>query len=143
MSRLKLKVGIVGAGGRGILSFGKEIVTRNDAQVVALCDPNPGRMELAAKELGFKPKFHTSVKDMTAAEKLDAVVITSPDFCHESNAVDALDSGANVLIDKPLSTTVKGCQNIIGAAERAGKVIMMGFNLRHHAVLKKLKKILV
>ena len=141
MSRLKLKVGIVGAGGRGILSFGKEIVTRNDAQVVALCDPNPGRMELAAKELGFKPKFHTSVKDMTAAEKLDAVVITSPDFCHESNAVDALDSGANVLIDKPLSTTVKGCQNIIGAAERAGKVIMMGFNLRHHAVLKKLKKL--
>ena len=141
MSRLKLKVGIVGAGGRGILSFGKEIVTRNDAQVVALCDPNPGRMELAAKELGFNPKFHTSVKDMTAAEKLDAVVITSPDFCHESNAVDALDSGANVLIDKPLSTTVKGCQNIIGAAERAGKVIMMGFNLRHHAVLKKLKKL--
>ena len=141
MSRLKLKVGIVGAGGRGILCFGKEIVTRNDAQVVALCDPNPGRMELAAKELGFNPKFHTSVKDMIAAEKLDAVVITSPDFCHESNAVDALDSGANVLIDKPLSTTVKGCRNIIDAAERAGKVIMMGFNLRRHAVLKKLKKL--
>ena len=141
MSRLKLKVGIVGAGGRGILCFGKEIVTRNDAQVVALCDPNPGRMELAAKELGFNPKFHTSVKDMIAAEKLDAVVITSPDFCHESNAVDALDSGANVLIDKPLSTTVKGCRNIIDAAERAGKVIMMGFNLRHLAVLKKLKKL--
>jgi predicted dehydrogenase len=142
MSKQKLKVGIVGAGSRGILSFGKTISTRNDAQVVALCDPNQVRMEFAAKDLGLKLNFHSSVKAMIVAEKLDAVVITSPDFCHESNAVEALNSGVNVLIDKPLATTVKGCQNIIATAEKAGKVVMMGFNLRHHAVLKKLKKLI-
>jgi hypothetical protein len=142
MSKQKLKVGIIGSGSRGILSFGKTISTRNDAQVVALCDPNKVRMEFAAKELGVKLNFYTSVKAMIDAEKLDAVVITSPDFCHESNAVEALNNGVNVLIDKPLSTTVKGCRNIISAAEKAGKVIMMGFNLRHHAVLKKLKKLI-
>lgn len=142
MSDQKIKVGIIGAGGRGIMSFGKTIATRKDAQVVALCDPNQVRMEFAAKELGFTPNFYSSVETMIAAEKLDAVVITSPDFCHEANAVAALNNGVNVLIDKPLAITVKGCQNIISAAEKAGKNIMMGFNLRHHAVLKKLKKII-
>ncbi len=142
MSKQKLKVGIVGAGDRGILSFGKTISTRNDAHVVALCDPNKVRMEFCAKELALKLKFYTSIKTMIETEKLDAVVITSPDFCHESNAVEALNNGANVLVDKPLSTTVKGCQNIIATAKKAKKTVMMGFNLRHHAVLKKLKKLI-
>ena len=142
MREKKIKVGIIGAGSRGILAFGKTIATRNDAQVVALCDPNHVRMEFAARELGFKTDFFTSVEAMLAAKTLDAVVITSPDFCHESNAVAALNRGVNVLIDKPLATTVKGCQNIINAAEKADKCIMMGFNLRHHAVLKKLKKLI-
>ena len=142
MSEQKFKVGIIGAGSRGICSFGQNISKRNDAEIVALCDPNEVRMEFAAKELGFKPNFYTSVEAMITAEKLDAVVITSPDFCHEGNAVAALSNGVNVLIDKPLAITVKGCQNIISAAEKAGKTIMMGFNLRHHAVLKKLKKLI-
>ncbi|MHB9138491.1 MAG: Gfo/Idh/MocA family protein [Victivallaceae bacterium] len=141
MSKQKFKVGIIGAGSRGILSFGQTISKRDDAEIVALCDPNQVRMEEAAKELGFKPAFYTSVETMIATEKLDAVVITSPDYCHESNAVAALNNGVNVLIDKPLAITVKGCQNIIKAAEKSGKTIMMGFNLRHHAVLKKLKKL--
>ena len=138
----KIKVGIIGAGGRGILAFGKTIATRSDAQVVALCDPNQVRMEFAANDLGFKPNFYDSVEAMIAVEKLDAVVITSPDFCHESNAVAALSHGVHVLLDKPLATTVKGCQNIINAAEKSGKILMMGFNLRHHEVLKRLKKLI-
>jgi len=136
------KVGIIGAGSRGSECFGRTILTRNDAQVVALCDPNQIRLDCAAKDLGFKPNCYTSVESMIAAETLDAVVIASPDFCHEPNAVAALNNGINVLIDKPLATSVKGCQNIINAAEKAGKTIMMGFNLRHHEVLKKLKKLI-
>jgi predicted dehydrogenase len=142
MNEQKIKVGIIGAGSRGILAFGKTIATRSDAQVVALCDPNQVRMEFAAKDLGFKPNFHASVEAMLAGEKLDAVVIASPDFCHESNAVAALSHGVHVLLDKPLATTVKACQNIISAAEKPGKILMMGFNLRHHEVLKRLKKLI-
>ncbi len=137
----KFKFGIIGAGSRGILAFGNNLKNRADAEVVALCDPNPVRMEESAAELGFKPNFYSSVTEMIKQEKLDAVVITSPDFCHEGNAVEALNAGVNVLIDKPLATTVAGCQNIVSAAEKAGKVIMIGFNLRHNAVLKKLKSI--
>ncbi|MFA7232868.1 MAG: Gfo/Idh/MocA family oxidoreductase [Terrimicrobiaceae bacterium] len=141
MKEPKIRVGIIGAGSRGILCFGKAIQSREDARVVALCDPNPVRMEFASKELGIQPDCHASVESLIAGGKLDAVVITSPDFCHEPNAVAALCGGVHVLIDKPLATTVKGCQNIIGAAEKSGKTLMMGFNLRHHNVLVKLKSL--
>ncbi|MDD2707718.1 MAG: Gfo/Idh/MocA family oxidoreductase [Verrucomicrobiae bacterium] len=137
-----LKVGIIGTGGRGINAFGSYLATRKDAELAALCDPNPVRMEAAAKRLNRSMRLYPTVEKMIASEKLDAAVITSPDYCHEPNAVAALKGGINVLIDKPLATTVKGCQNIIAAAKKADKVVMMGFNLRHHAVLKRLKKII-
>lgn len=138
----KFKFGIIGTGSRGIMAFGNHLKNSNNAELVALCDPNQLRMEKSASHLGCKLNLYSNVTEMIKKENLDAVVITSPDFCHESNAVEALEAGVNVLIDKPLATTVAGCQNIVKAAEKAGKVVMIGFNLRHNAVLKKLKSII-
>lgn len=142
MKKEKIKIGIVGTGGRGTFAFGKNIMIRNDASVVALCDPNKVRMDSASKELGGGQRLYASVETMVLAEKLDAVIVTSPDCFHEANAVAALESGANVLVDKPLATTVSGCKNIIRSAEKARKVVMIGFNLRHNAVLKRLKNLI-
>lgn len=141
MAEKILNIGIIGAGSRGILAFGENISKRDDANVVALCDPNTVRMESVSEKLEGEQRFYTSDVEMLRNEKLDAVIITSPDYFHEQNAVNALNHGVNVLLDKPLATTVKGCKNIIAAAEKAGKVVMIGFNLRHNLVLKRLKDI--
>ncbi len=132
---------IIGCGSRGMMAFGESISKRKDARIVALCDPNRVRLEHAACQLSDTPHSYTSLDEMLKQEELDFAVITSPDCWHESNAVAALDCGVNVLIDKPLATTVSGCQNIITAAKKAGKTAMIGFNLRHHAVLKRLKQL--
>lgn len=139
----KLEIGIIGAGTRGIKCFATWIEKRDDARITAICDPNPVRMAEGVKKLSVKPVFYTDIGLMFEKEKLDAVIITSPDNCHEANAVTALEKGVNVLIDKPLSTTVKGCQSIIDAASKAQKLAMIGFNLRHDPTLKRLKKIIV
>ena len=138
----KVKFGVVGVGSRGLNAFSKMICDRSDAEVVAFCDTNAIRMKNAAKKLNISPNFYSSITEMVKNETLDAVVITTPDFYHESCAIEALEAGVNVLIDKPLATTVKGCRNIIATAERTGKTVMLGFNLRHHDVLKRLKQII-
>lgn len=135
------KVGIIGTGGRGG-AFSHYMNLREDTEIAALCDPNHVRMEEFGKNLKKKPNHYKTVDAMLKKEKLDAVVITSPDHCHEANAVAALKNGANALIDKPLATTVKGCKNIMETAKKAGKVAMMGFNLRHDPTLKRLKQII-
>ena len=137
----KVRFGIVGVGSRGLHAFGRMICDRKDAEVAAMCDTNRIRMEAGAARLKITPDFYGTITDMVKHEKLDAVVITTPDFYHEQCAVEALEAGVNVLIDKPLATSVKGCRHIIATAEKTGKTVMIGFNLRHNAVLKKLKKI--
>ena len=137
----KLKFAIIGAGGRGINSFGANLVKRDDAEIVALCDPNSVRMKAAAKSIDISPNMYETVEELLANEELDACVITSPDCYHEANAVAVLNKGISVLIDKPLATTSAGCKNIIKAAESTNTIAMIGFNLRHGAVLKRLKQI--
>ena len=138
----KVKFGIVGVGSRGLQAFSTMICKRSDAEIAAFCDTNALRMKCAAEKLNITPNFYSTITGMVKNESLDAVVITTPDFYHEECAIEALQNGVNVLIDKPLATSVKGCRNIIAAAEKAGKTVMLGFNLRHNAVLKKVKKLI-
>ena len=127
----KVKFGIVGIGSRGLLAFGQMITARKDAEVTAMCDTNRIRMEKGAERLKITPRFYSTITDMVKNEKLDAVVITTPDFYHEQCAVEALEAGVNVLIDKPLATSVKGCRHIISTASavvapRAGRKYPVG-----------------
>ena len=138
----KVKFGIVGVGSRGLQAFSTMICKRSDAEIAAFCDTNALRMKCAAEKLNITPNFYSTITGMVKNESLDAVVITTPDFYHEECAIEALQNGVNVLIDKPLATSVKGCRNIIAAAEKAGRTVMLGFNLRHNAVLKKVKKLI-
>ena len=141
MSTSKIRMAIIGTGSRGVEAFGRLFRQRRDVEIAAFCDPNPERMRQGAAKLEVSASCHSSVEAMLASERLDAAVITSPDVHHEANAVAALKGGLNVLIDKPLSTTVKGCRNIIAAAAKSGKAAIVGFNLRHIETLKKLKAV--
>ncbi len=137
----KLNFGIVGTGLRGIGCFGHYLLERQDCRIQALCDLNRERAEIMAKKVG-NPAVYTDMDEMFRKEKLDAVIITTPDAFHEECAIKALKHKVNVLIDKPLATTVKGCKNIIKEAKKSKKVAMIGFNLRHAPLLMKLKSII-
>ncbi len=139
----KLKIAIIGAGSRGIQCFGQLFSQRDDCEVVALCDKNPVRMQKMLHKLnGTAPRCYVSVQELYAAENLDACVVTTPDCFHAEHALSAIGKGLHVLIDKPLSTNVKDGLRIIEAAEESGNVVMIGFNLRHHAVLQKTREII-
>ncbi len=139
----KLKIGIIGAGHRGIRCFGKMLLERQDVIIAALCDPNETRMKKQLANLsGSNPVLYNSTEKMFAVEKLDACIVTSPDCFHEENCVAALKNGVDVLVDKPLATSVKACRNIILTAEKYQKTVMVGFNLRHAPVLTRLKQII-
>ncbi|MFA6815855.1 MAG: Gfo/Idh/MocA family oxidoreductase, partial [Lentisphaeria bacterium] len=127
--KLEVKIGIIGMGSRGCACFGKLLSERKDSKITAICDINPVRLEAAAADLDH-PKTYLKAEDMLKEEKLDAVIITVPDFLHEEMAILGLESNVNVLIDKPLATTAAGCKRIMAAAAKSKKTIMIGFNLR-------------
>ncbi|MBR7121350.1 MAG: Gfo/Idh/MocA family oxidoreductase [Lentisphaeria bacterium] len=136
----KLKLAIIGTGARGINCFGELLRKHDDVEITALCDTNPVRVKAAAEILEISPNLYTSIGDMAAKETLDGVIITTPDCEHYSCAMQAMKHGWNVLIDKPLATNAKEGKALIKEAEKSGVTLMLGFNLRHNEVLKRLKK---
>lgn len=136
----KKRIGVIGTGGRGS-GFARQIHRRDDAEISCLHDSNPVRMLSLQKELGGGAAACCSLDEMFSQNKPDAVIITTPDCFHEEHSCAALEAGCDVLVDKPLAVTVKGCRNIIDASKSAGSTIMIGFNLRHVLTLKKLKEI--
>ena len=141
MSRLRM--GIVGAGGRGVAAFGQTFAGRlaGEAELTAFADVNALRARAAADWLGVKADVHETAEELAARADIDAIVVTSPDCFHEQHAIAALNAGKHVFVDKPLATTVSGCLNVIEAARRAGSLLYMGFNLRHHAVIRRMKEV--
>lgn len=137
--RPKLKLAIIGTGSRGVGDFGKILIARDDIEITALCDTNPVRLRAAAEILGITPNFYSSIEEMAAKESLDGVIITTPDCEHYACAKLAMAAGWNVLIDKPLATNAQEGKELIGLSRKTGKALMIGFNLRHSEVLKRLK----
>ena len=135
----KLKIAIIGTGSRGVSCFGQIITARNDIDLVALCDVNPVRLRAAAEILKVNANLYSSIEEMAANETLDGVIITTPDCEHYSCAKRAMLAGWNVLIDKPLATNAKDGKELIELSKTTGKALMIGFNLRHSEVLKRLK----
>ena len=140
----KFRIGIIGAGSRGIQSFGGLLTAnhKDACEVVAFADPNRERAEAGVRYLGVEADIHADYHDLVRRKDIEAVVVTTPDYLHEKACVAAFRHRKHVLVDKPLATTGKGCLRVIQASRKAGKLLYMGFNLRQDIVVRKLRKLI-
>ena len=138
----KLRIGIIGAGCRGIFSVGALFSTdfKERAEVVALADVNRTRAEAGREFLRIDADIHDDPLALVSRKDVDAVVVTSLDCLHEQHCLAAFKHGKHVFVDKPLAITGAGCLRILAARRKAGTMLYMGFNLRHDVVLARLKE---
>lgn len=87
---------------------------------------------------GF-PKMYDDFEKMLAAEKLDGVIIGSPNWMHERMAVPTLTAGIPTLCEKPLATTMTATNNILDAAKDSGTYLQLGVAFRWRQSAKFLK----
>ncbi|OGF52247.1 MAG: hypothetical protein A2044_07695 [Candidatus Firestonebacteria bacterium GWA2_43_8] len=133
------KLGIIGAGiGYSHAKAAKQVP---GMEVSAVADLNPARAKRLVDELGVK-RVYTDYKEMLKAEKLDGVAIGVPNFLHKNVAVDVLNAGINVLCEKPMAMNAKECEEMIAAAKKNRKHLIVGFVNRQRDDSKTLKKII-
>ncbi|HID07329.1 MAG TPA: Gfo/Idh/MocA family oxidoreductase [Armatimonadetes bacterium] len=72
--------------------------------------------------------------EVLSRDDVDVVDIVVPNHLHREFAVAALDAGKHVLLEKPMAVTVDECDEILAAAQRSGKVLAIGFELRTSAL---------
>ena len=140
----KLRIGIIGCGGIAN-SHMKAYLTMPDVEIVAGCDIVPGRAAAYMKRHGVEGA-KTDYKDhreMLADKslKLDAVSVCTYNRQHAPCAIDALNAGVNVLLEKPLCVTMEEAYAIQEAEKKSGKVLSIGFQPRFDANMQMIKKI--
>jgi len=116
--------------GMGVMGTNHAIVYQGlaEAQLAAAVETSPERADDVRNRFGV-PVFG-SVEQLIAEAEFDAASICLPDQAHVEPALALAKAGKHLLVEKPLATTLAGCNAIISAAESAGVKLMVGFTLR-------------
>jgi len=122
-------IGIVGLGGMGHLHA--RSVSELGADVVAGADLVASQRDRFGDEFGART--YETHDGLVADDTVDAVIVTTPNRFHEPIAVDALEAGRHVLVEKPLAHSLESAERIAAAAARADTICMVGFHNRHAA----------
>lgn len=134
-----MRIAIVGAGRRGIV-HGRAAARYAGAEVVAVCDPDEARAEKLAEELGAQVyPDHRSALD---AERLDVMYLTSPPPTHMEQALDALDAGCVLMIEKPVALDMDSVARIGRRAEEKGALVVVCQQHRYSAAADRAKDLL-
>ena len=128
-SARRLRVGVIGCGLIAQvmhLPYLRELA--DEFELAALCDVAPGVLEACARDYRVERCF-TDWRALLA-EKLDAVLILTSGS-HAPIALAAAERGLHMLVEKPMCLSVAEGREMIAAAERAGVVLMVGYNKRY------------
>ena len=140
----KLRIVLVGTGIRGISFWGKRLVQEYSdiLEFVGLSDINPGRLEYAKKFIGVNCPTFINFDEMLQKTKPDLIIVTTKDSTHHQFIIKGLNSGYDVLTEKPLTTDENKCQEILNAEKKSGKNLIVGFNYRWSPYSTKIKELL-
>jgi predicted dehydrogenase len=138
----KKKLALVGTGVRGVGFWGKRVVDNYSdiVEFVALCDINPGRLEYAKKYMKVNCPVYTDFEKMMAETRPDMVIVTTVDSTHHKYIIRAMELGADVLTEKPMTTDEVKCQAILDAERRTGRTCTVGFNYRYGTLFTAIKE---
>ncbi len=116
----QLKTALVGIG-KVTDMHARALVNLKESHFTAVCGRSREKTENYAA--GHRVKAYTDVTEMVNREKIDVVIICTPHPNHREPAIAALEAGANVLIEKPLASSLEDCDAMIETSRRCGKQI--------------------
>jgi len=128
-------IGVGGWGSRHVSAYADHPLV----EVVAICDRNRKALDAMGNKFGIQNRYEDH-RQMFESEELDAVSIVTPDFAHAELAVAAIQNGVNVLIEKPLATSLEECDRIGQALRQHPVKFMVDFHNRWNPAMVKFKK---
>ena len=115
-----MRFAVIGINGQGRAHL-KALKETPGAQLVAVCDVNEDAARARGEEYGVP--YFTSYEQVLRREDVDAVTLPLPHYLHSVVGLAALEAGKHVVTEKPLAISVRECDRLIEAAQKAGKVL--------------------
>ncbi len=119
-----VRVGIVGLGSMGEM-YADALLRMPSAEVAAIATLGSQSIKTAERKYGLEP--YEDYEEMFQDGRLDAVLITLPDFMHRDPVVKAAAAGLHILIEKPFAMSMADADAMVEAIEKAGVKCMVEF----------------
>ncbi len=146
----KIKYALVGAGSRARMFIDPlATIYQQHGELVALVDPNPGRLNLHKRtlieEMGYGEvnTYPTEEFDRMVKEtKPDVVIVTTVDAVHHEYIIRAMELGCDVITEKPITTDATKCNAIMDTVRRTGRRLRVAFNYRWSPGTTRVREVL-
>jgi predicted dehydrogenase len=121
----RIRLGIVGVGIRGQQDL-RAALSAPGVELIAAADVYGGRLTLARELWGHQVVTTRDYRELLARPDVDAVIIAAPDHWHMQMAVDAMQAGKDVYVEKPMVQALEEGSRIIDAARSTGRILQVG-----------------
>lgn len=135
-----VKLGIIGTGGIA-QAHCRALSEINGVEIVAACDVVEANVRRTAERWNI-PKTFTDYNEMLKMDEIEAVFVCTPTALHAPPTVAALNAGKHVLCEKPMEATLKSATEMVSAAHKNKKILMIALKLRYTPQVRKAKEII-
>ncbi|MCH6255800.1 Gfo/Idh/MocA family oxidoreductase [Puniceicoccaceae bacterium K14] len=135
----KIKFGFIGSGKISHFSA-EELLSHDNASLVAAQDLNQQRLDDLANKFDIPNRF-TNSSELFACQEVDAVYIAVPNKFHAELAIEAMQAGKHVLLEKPFAMNAKEAEEVINVSRQTGRVFTLAMNQRFVKDAQKIKTI--
>ncbi len=136
----KLRLGVIGAGSWAVASHLPTLAKRSDeVEFVAVSRRGPEVLARIQEQYGFA-SASADYRD-TVGAGLDICVVASPSGYHHEHAKAALEAGAHVLLEKPMTITPSDAWDLVATANRLGRHLLIAFGWNYRPMVKQFKEL--
>lgn len=138
----RIRLGIIGCGWYGGVNY--EVFARvANVNVVSICDPNARNLEQTkqaiARHQANEPRAFADYRKMLEAEPLDVVIVATPDHWHALPAIAAMEAGADVYLEKPISVDVLEGEALLATARRLNRIVQVNTQRRSNPLYLEIR----
>ncbi|MBE6770836.1 MAG: Gfo/Idh/MocA family oxidoreductase [Ruminococcaceae bacterium] len=145
MKNEPLKTIIVGGGHRSLTYAALAEIESDKMVIVGVADPDDNRRSSIAKKFNIPPErcFKTAEELASAPKFADAVINGTMDHIHVKTSISLLKAGYDILLEKPFAVNEDEARELVAAANKYGRKIMVCFVLRYAPFYRKIKDIIL
>ena len=137
----RVQIALIGAGGMGTEDAISSLA-QPGVEIVAVSDVYDGRLTRAKERWGNQLFTSRDYREVLARPEVDAVIIGTPDHWHAQIAVDAMNAGKDVYVEKPMVQKIQDGQKIIDAQKKNNRILQVGSQRVSSIVYQKAKDLL-
>ncbi|MBL8242305.1 MAG: Gfo/Idh/MocA family oxidoreductase [Bryobacterales bacterium] len=137
----KIRIALIGAGGMGSGDVQSALST-GQAELAAVADIYDGRLTRAKEIWGAQILTTRDYRELLAKKDIDAVIIGTPDHWHARIAIDAMNAGKDVYVEKPMVQKVADGHLVIDAAKKANRILQVGSQRVSSVIYDKARQVL-